>query len=113
MMELNWEGVPARHPQPGVTTRRQDFANMTVVFYEFLPGAIFPLHSHQEEQLVVMLQGSCSFTVGDAVLALAAGASVIAAPYAAHGCKAGPDGCRFLNILSPRREGDGAIQFRR
>lgn len=112
-MELTWQSIAAKHPQPGITTRRQDFTHMTVVLYEFDAGASFPLHSHLEEQLVVMLKGSCSFALGDAVLSLAAGASVIAPPNVPHGCVAGPDGCRFLNILSPRRQGDGAIHFHR
>lgn len=110
-MELDFAGISAKHPQPGVTTRRRDFAHMTVVLYEFIPEATFPLHHHPEEQLVVMLDGSCRFTVGTEELALRAGQSAIAPPHVPHGCHAGPEGCRFLNILSPRREGEGQINM--
>lgn len=110
-MHLEFSGVAPKHPQPGVTTRRLDYDHMTVVRYEFAPGAAFPMHHHAEEQLVVMLSGSCRFRLGAGERELQAGDAVVAAPHVPHGATAGPDGCRFLNILSPRRTGDGQIQF--
>lgn len=110
-MRLEFEGVPAKHPYRGVTTRRRDFAQMTVVLYEFDPNASFPLHHHPEEQLVVMLDGTCNFTVGDQMLHLSEGESTLAPPGVPHGCHAGPMGCLFLNILAPKRVGEGQINL--
>ncbi len=103
MINLPWASAPQARPHPGVTARRLDLAHMTVVRYRFEPGAVFPLHSHPEEQLVVMLEGTARFTVGERTVAVRSGESVHAPPDVPHGCQAGPEGCIFLNIVSPRR----------
>lgn len=110
-MQLDFSPVPPKHPQPGVTTRRLDYAQMTVVLYEFEPNAVFPLHHHPEEQLVVVLDGSGTITVGDRDLTLKTGDSAVAGSNMPHGCRAGAQGLRMLNILSPARVGEGVINL--
>jgi len=111
MTNLPWDSVAPLSPHPGIMTKRLDLAMMTVVLYEFEPGASFPLHYHSEEQLVVVLSGTAGFRVEDQVHPLKAGDSLHAPPQVPHGCEAGPEGCSFLNILAPRREPGVVIQY--
>lgn len=102
----DWDGVAPKHPHPGITTRRLDFAHMTVVRYEFAPGAVFPLHHHAEEQLVVVVAGEVEFTVGGELVRVRAGDTLLTPSWVAHGGRAGAGGTVFFNVLAPRRTGD-------
>lgn len=102
----NWDAIPPSHPQPGVTTRRFDSDGMTIVRYEFAPGAAFPVHSHPEEQVVILLKGQVAFTIGNQEVMLGPGAVCHVPPHVPHGAVAGPEPVVFLNLLSPRRVGE-------
>lgn len=79
---------------------------MTLVYYEFLPGASFPIHSHPEEQVVTVIRGRVTFTVGDQQFAMGPGDVCHVTPHVPHGAQAGPEPVEFLNLLSPRRAAD-------
>src|SRR2546426_1462826 len=55
---VDFSTVQAKHPYPGVETRRVDFVQFTVIEYRFRPEAVFPLHHHAEEQVVIVLEGA-------------------------------------------------------
>lgn len=106
---VNWSDISPRAPQPGVTTRRFDSDGMTIVRYEFAPGAAFPLHSHPEEQVVIVLRGHVRFTVDERPVQLGPGDVCHVGPHVPHGAEAGAEGCEFLNLLSPRRTADNLV----
>lgn len=84
-------------------TRRVDFVQFTVVEYRFRPGAVFPVHHHAEEQVVIVLEGSVRFAVDGRPVDLGPGAWARVAPDVPHGATAGSQGARMLNLVSPRR----------
>jgi quercetin dioxygenase-like cupin family protein len=86
-----------------VETRRVDFVQFTVVEYRFQPEAVFPLHHHAEEQVVIVLKGSIRFVLDGRPVDLGPGASARVPPNAPHGATAGRQGARMLNLVSPRR----------
>ena len=71
---------------------------------ELEPGAIVPLHQHEHEQLGLVLSGEITMTIG--------GADHVCTPDVAyqipggveHGGRAGPDGCRVIDVFIPVRE---------
>lgn len=103
MRHINWDQIQAQQPQDGVSTRRFDSDGMTIVHYRFQPGARFPIHSHAEEQVVVVLSGSGHFRAGAETLRLGPGDLCHVEPHLPHGAEAGPQGLEFLNVISPRR----------
>ncbi|BDG59199.1 cupin domain-containing protein [Caldinitratiruptor microaerophilus] len=103
---IDWSAQAAREPYPGVVARRWDGANMTVVRYEFAPGAVFPDHHHPEEQLAIVLQGTIEFHVGARTILLGRGDEAFVPGGVPHSARAGPTGAVMLNIVAPRRGGE-------
>lgn len=106
MEHANWERITPQSPHPGVKTRRFDSQGMTITRYEFEPTARFPVHSHPEEQVVMINRGRVAFTVGDRVLDLGPGDICHVQPHVPHGARAGDEPVEFISLLSPRRTGD-------
>lgn len=100
------------HPFPGVTRRTNHTAKATLSAYAFEPGAEFPIHTHPEEQITVVLTGTVAFTVEGAEHALRAGETYVVPPDLEHGLRAGPEGARFLAVVVPRRAGSDAYAIK-
>lgn len=96
--------VPEVEAAPGVWMRPVfgDRLNLSLVRME--PGAEAAVHEHDEEQLGIVLEGSCEFTLGDEARTLRTGDVYVAPPFVPHGAMAGPEGCRILDAFSPPRE---------
>jgi unsaturated pyranuronate lyase len=90
-----WEGVIARSVEG-------ERLNLAVV--ELEPSSVVPEHSHENEQLGIVLRGSLSFRVGDEVRDLAAGATYRIAPNVPHEVLgAGPEGAVVIDVFAPVR----------
>jgi quercetin dioxygenase-like cupin family protein len=100
------------HPFPGVTRRTNHTEKATVSAYAFEPGAEFPIHTHPEEQITVVLTGTVVFTVEGAEHALGPGETYVVLPDLEHGLRAGPEGARFLAVVVPRRAGSDAYAIK-
>jgi unsaturated pyranuronate lyase len=102
------DALPVDEPWAGVRRRAFDGAAATVTHYEFEAGAVFPLHSHPQEQITLVQEGEVEFTVGGEVQRLGPGGWSVVAPDVPHGLRAGASGARFLAIVVPRRAGADA-----
>jgi quercetin dioxygenase-like cupin family protein len=100
------------HPFPGVARRTNQTAKATVSAYAFEPGAEFPIHTHPEEQITVVLEGTVVFEVEGERHALGPGETYVVAPHLEHGLQAGPEGARFLAVVVPRRGGSDAYEIK-
>jgi quercetin dioxygenase-like cupin family protein len=100
------------HPFPGVTRRTNHTAEATVSAYTFEPGAEFPIHTHPEEQITVVLTGTVVFAVEGERHALGPGETYVVAPDLEHGLRAGPEGARFLAVVVPRRDDSDAYEIK-
>ena len=76
----------------------------TVTAYEFRPGASFPVHRHEQEQITLIDEGAVRMTIGERELELAAGGWSVVPPGIAHGITAGDAGARITAIIVPRRQ---------
>jgi quercetin dioxygenase-like cupin family protein len=107
MAELtSWSKGIVKNPVPGITTERVDQGDITMVKYTFEPHKTFPLHRHPEEQVVVVIQGSCTLRAGDNTYQLSAGDIGFNPSMEPHGITSGSDGVVFLNLIAPRRTKD-------
>lgn len=100
------------HPFPGVSRRTNHTEQATVSAYAFEPGARFPVHTHPEEQITVVLAGTVVFEVEGERHALGPGETYAVAAQLEHGLQAGPDGARFLAVVVPRRRGSDAYEIK-
>lgn len=99
-----FDELAAEEPFPGV--RRESFssAGATVSRYLFEPGASFPLHSHPQEQITLVEDGSVEMTIAGETTALEQGSWSVAGRGIEHGITAGPGGARIVAMVVPRRE---------
>ena len=90
-------------PYPGVRRVVVEGSRATLVRYTFEPGASFPLHAHDEEQITLVEDGSAEFTVGEATHSLESGGWTVVEGGVEHGLTAGPAGARVLSVIAPPR----------
>jgi quercetin dioxygenase-like cupin family protein len=89
-----WDGVHGRVVEGELTT---------LVLVELDPGAVVPTHSHPNEQLGIMVEGSAEFTVGDERRAVGPGGSWRILGGVPHEVVAGPEGAVVIESFSPIR----------
>lgn len=101
------EDFAPEHPFPGVTRNTLQTGKATVAVYEFEPGASFPLHTHEQQQITIVERGEIEFSSPEGAIRLALGGWSVVAPGVEHGVNAGADGARILAIVVPPRAADG------
>ena len=79
-----------------------DQAMLSVVV--IAPGAAGSIHSHPEEQWGIMLEGSGMRTQDGAEIPVAAGDFWRTPGGVVHGLRAGPEGCKVVDIFAPPRD---------
>jgi quercetin dioxygenase-like cupin family protein len=90
---------------PGVHRAAFSSQHSTVTSYIFDPGASFPLHSHPQEQILLVEDGDVTFTVAGEPLHLSSGDWAVVEPDVEHGLEAGEAGAAIVAVVTPRRSG--------
>ena len=90
-----WEGVAAR----SVHGER-----LTLAIVELDPNSGVPEHTHDHEQLGVVLQGRVTFRVGDETRELGPGGTWHIPSNAPHEVHVGPEGAVVVDVFAPARE---------
>jgi len=88
----------------GVVARSVDGERVAFAVVELEPSITVPEHSHENEQLGIVLRGSVSFRVGDEVRELGAGGTWRIAPNVPHEVQTGPEGAVVIDVFAPVRE---------
>jgi quercetin dioxygenase-like cupin family protein len=88
----------------GVSVRAVHGERITLGVVELDPNAVVPEHSHENEQLGIVLQGSMTFRVGDESRELGVGGTWNIAPNVPHEVTAGPAGAVVLDVFAPIRD---------
>jgi quercetin dioxygenase-like cupin family protein len=99
-----FDDLDAEEPYPGVRRRTVQGEHATVAEYTLEPGASFPLHSHPQEQVTLVLEGEVELTADGRAERLAAGAWSVVPGGVPHGVRAGADGARIVAVVVPRRD---------
>jgi len=101
---IDWNAIPVEHPLDGVARQTVHGNEQTLVRYIYQPGSVFPVHSHPEEQITVVLSGSIDFTVDGSPLTLSSGQVALIPAYTPHGAiVTGSNVVETLNTMAPRR----------
>lgn len=104
------EELPAEEVLEGVTRRRFDGTKLTLMQYSFEPEATHGLHSHIEEQAMVVVHGSVDVHLLASTRTVQTGEYCLIPPGIEHGITAGEDGAELLVIVAPRRTADYEIR---
>ncbi len=88
---------------PGLTGRTVHGDEITLSLMELEPGIDVPEHSHANEQVGLLIEGSLTFRVGDEVAELGPGETWLIRAHVPHSVTAGPDGAVLIEAFSPPR----------
>lgn len=102
---MNWDDIPVERVLPGITRAVVHGDRQTLVRYRYEPGAVFPEHSHPQEQITVVLSGRIAFDVGGERRILGPGDVGVIPGDVPHGAEVvGSEIVDTINALSPRRD---------
>jgi quercetin dioxygenase-like cupin family protein len=88
----------------GVAGRTVHGDRVTFSLIELDPNVPVPEHSHENEQLGIVIEGSLTFTVGDETRELGPGQAWCITKYVPHSVVSGPDGAVLVEVFSPVRD---------
>jgi quercetin dioxygenase-like cupin family protein len=96
--------IPAQQLSPGYLARAIHGSRVTFAVVEIEPHAELPEHSHENEQLGIVLRGSVTFRVGNEEKTVEAGGTWSIPTGTPHFVRGGADGAVVLDIFAPIRE---------
>jgi quercetin dioxygenase-like cupin family protein len=102
-----FEELAAIGPQDiwtGVVVRAIHGERMTLGVVELEPSSVVPEHSHENEQLGIVLTGSLTFRVGDESRELGPGGTWCIPANTPHEVTTGQDGAVVIDVFAPTRD---------
>jgi quercetin dioxygenase-like cupin family protein len=96
--------VPPFSPAPGIQIQPVIGESLMTCWIAMEPGAIVAEHSHTNEQLGVVVEGSVSLTVAGETRELVVGDAYLVPSDLAHSGVAGADGVLLVETFVPVRE---------
>ena len=88
---------------PGIRARVVNTGNMSVAHVVLDEGALLPLHAHDNEQIVNVIDGELELTVSGATHTLRRGRVMVLPPMVPHSGKA-VSGCYVVDVFHPTRD---------
>jgi len=101
---MRYWGLPQMQLGPGAVAHLLGSKRMTVSFIEQEPHCSFKVHSHDNEEIVVGLEGERDQVVDGKLYRITEGDILIVPSGSAHGSHTYEFGCKVLEIFAPRRE---------
>jgi quercetin dioxygenase-like cupin family protein len=86
-----------------VRARRIEGERITMAVVELAPNAVVPGHTHEQEQLGMVIEGRVTFDLDGEVRELGPGGSWRITSMRPHQVTAGPEGAIVLDVFSPTR----------
>jgi quercetin dioxygenase-like cupin family protein len=97
-------GLPPLPIWDGVVARAVESERLTLSVVELDPGAVIPEHTHENEQVGLLLEGSMRFRVGDETRDAVRGTTWSIPANVPHDVVVGPDGAVVVEVFAPRRD---------
>ncbi|HVV20355.1 MAG TPA: cupin domain-containing protein, partial [Pseudonocardiaceae bacterium] len=97
------DAIESVEMRPGLTFRPVlgDGSIVNVVHFE--PHTEAPMHSHVEEQIVVVVEGEFDFTIDGATRTMRAGDMAVIPSWVPHGARTRDVPCKELDVFTPPR----------
>jgi quercetin dioxygenase-like cupin family protein len=95
--------IPSFSPVTGIHMRSLTGDQIMLNMVTIEPGAVVPIHNHDNEQAGYVVRGELILTIGDETRTLVPGDCYVAPASIPHGATSGPEGCDVLDVFSPPR----------
>jgi quercetin dioxygenase-like cupin family protein len=96
-------GIPPQQIWDGILARAVHGERVTLTLLELDPNAVVPEHSHENEQLGMLIEGAATFTIGGETRDVEPGGTWCILANVPHSVLTGPDGAVLVEIFSPVR----------
>ncbi len=106
-----YEEVPITELVEGSNSHLVSGSNVMLSFLTMKAGSVFELHSHPEEQIMVVLEGYCDEIIEDKIYRVEPGDVIRLPPNVRHGAFLREVDCKAIDVFSPARA-DYAARFR-
>jgi len=99
------DSIPPQQVWDGIVARPVHGERLTLAVVELGPNAVVAEHSHDHEQLGIVVRGRIRFRVGDEERDLEPGGTWRIASQTSHEATAGPDdGATVIDVFAPSRD---------
>jgi quercetin dioxygenase-like cupin family protein len=95
--------IPALEMLPGLNFQPVLGESTLVNFVSFEPHTEAPVHTHEEEQIVVVLEGEFDFTIDGDTRTMRPGDVAVIPPWVPHGAVTRDTTCREMDVFTPPR----------
>jgi quercetin dioxygenase-like cupin family protein len=100
---LEVAGISTIEVVPGLVFRPVLGQRVLVNFVHFEPNTEAPMHTHEEEQVVVVLKGEIEFDVAGEVRTIGPGGVIHIPPHVPHAARTHDTSCDEMDIFAPPR----------
>ena len=98
------DSIPRAVLRPGSDTAIVPASNVTLSFLRLSPGLDAKLHSHPQEQVVVVLEGELDLVLDGKLYRVHGGEVSVIPGGVAHSAVTLSEGCKVLDIFAPARK---------
>jgi quercetin dioxygenase-like cupin family protein len=106
----NLNAIAPQRVWDGVLGRVVHGERLTIAFVELEPHSVVPEHSHDNEQVGVLLRGTLRFRVRDEAQELGPGGTWTIPANAPHEVVTGPEGAVLVETFAPPRDDWRALE---
>jgi gluconolactonase len=99
-----YEAVPITELVTGSNSQLVRGSHVMLSFLTMKAGSIFELHSHPEEQIMIVLQGYCDEVIEDRMYRVQPGDVLRLPPNVRHGAFLREVDCTVIDVFSPARD---------
>ena len=89
---------------PGLLFRPVVGNKLMANFVRFNPNTVAPVHTHEEEQITVMIEGEFEFDLAGDVRIMRTGMAAVVPPGVPHGARTHDTSCFEIDIFHPPRQ---------
>jgi gluconolactonase len=101
---VHYSDLPIFKMAPNATNRIVSGEKITISFSTMDPNTFWPIHRHENEQIMVVTDGAVDWIVEGKLYHLEKGDAIIEPPNIEHGGYVSDKGCSCLDIFSPARQ---------
>jgi quercetin dioxygenase-like cupin family protein len=103
-------GLSAQRIWAGVTGRVVEGERVTLAVIELDPDSVVPEHSHDNEQVGVLVSGLLEFRIGDETRTVEPGGTWCIHAQVPHEVRTGPEGAVAVEVFAPARSDWAALE---
>jgi unsaturated pyranuronate lyase len=104
------ESIAPRQVWDGVVSRAVHGDEVTLTLLELDAGAIVPEHSHENEQVGILIEGSVTFRIGEETGEVRPGGMWRIRAHVPHSVTVGPEAAVIVEVFAPPRHDWAALE---